>query len=435
MEIGSENCTQPVTKHHLPPLKTVGLFAGIGGFEFGLGQVGHQTAALCEIWDPAVAVLAARFPGVKIIRDVCQVEQPGHDSPEYLPPDLGLLTAGFPCTDLSQAGQTSGITGRNSGLVSQVFRILRHRAEQGRPIPWLIIENVRNMLHLAGGEAMRVITSSLEELGYDWAYRLVDSQAFGVPQRRERVFLVASLVGDPREIVFADEAREPGIPAKEAWELGVGVGFYWTEGMRGLGWAHEAVPTLKGGSTLGIPSSPAIVLPSGLVIQPDIRDAERMQGFPSGWTDPALGTSRPGYRWKLVGNAVTVDVARWLGFRLRNPGRYDSSEDRKFDRTGSWPAAAWSVGGHMGAATVSAWPVQVPRPPLAQFLDYPGAPLSYRAISGFLNRLTSPQSKLRVPQHFIGTLKDHQRRMDPKRSEKSYVKNHQLGLPLAPSTN
>jgi DNA (cytosine-5)-methyltransferase 1 len=74
------------------------------------------------------------------------------------------------------------------------------------------------------------------------------------------------------------------------------------------------VPTLKGGSGLGIPSPPAIWMPDGHFVLPDIRDAERLQGFPAGWTEAALtGHSKEGARWKLVGNAVSVPVSRWLG--------------------------------------------------------------------------------------------------------------------------
>jgi DNA (cytosine-5)-methyltransferase 1 len=99
-------------------------------------------------------------------------------------------------------------------------------------------------------------------------------------------------------------------------------GFYWTEGLRGLGWAVDAVPTLKGGSSVGIPSPPGVwrrgVGDGPAIITPDVRDAERLQGFAAGWTEPAVEDPRRrnGPRWKLVGNAVSVPVARWLGDRL-----------------------------------------------------------------------------------------------------------------------
>jgi DNA (cytosine-5)-methyltransferase 1 len=135
---------------------------------------------------------------------------------------------------------------------------------------------------------MEVIIAALERLGYHWAYRVVNSQAFGVPQRRERVYLLASQTEDPRMVLFADDEGEP---KAIKWSPARAFGFYWTEGTRGLGAAVEAVPTLKGGSTIGIPSPPAIVLPNGRIVTPSIRDAERMQGFPRDWTAPTANVA------------------------------------------------------------------------------------------------------------------------------------------------
>lgn len=107
------------------------------------------------------------------------------------------------------------------------------------------------MLQLNGGNAMRAIVDEFERRGYRWAYRVVDTFSFGLPQRRERVFLVASRVLDPAEVLLADDRPliRPGT------DLGrLAHGFYWTEGLGGLGWAVDSVPTLKNGSTIGIPS-------------------------------------------------------------------------------------------------------------------------------------------------------------------------------------
>ena len=114
----------------------------------------------------------------------------------------------------------------------------------------------------------------------------------GLPQRRERVYLLASKEGDPRDVLFVDDEGEPSPPDPATWRS-MACGFYWTEGLRGLGWAYDAVPTLKGGSTIGIPSPPAIVLPSGQIVLPDIRDAERMQGLEVDWTQPAETVRNP----------------------------------------------------------------------------------------------------------------------------------------------
>lgn len=144
-------------------------------------------------------------------------------------------------------------------------------------------------------------------------------------------------------------------------------GFYWTEGIRGLGAAVDAVPTLKGGSTIGIPSSPAILLPNGRVVTPDIRDAERLQGFPADWTQPAETVARKSVRWKLVGNAITVDVANWIGLRLVLPGEYDDSWDSPLPKGAPWPGAAWNMGEGRHAAVLSPFPFLVEGPPIHDF--------------------------------------------------------------------
>ena len=163
-----------------------------------------------------------------------------------------------------------------------MFRLLGQRR-----VPWVVVENVRNMLSLDRGAAMEFLVSSFEALGYRWAYRLVDSRFTGVPQRRQRVILVATTIGDPRQVLLSDDLGEP---ASNRLRLDA-VGFYWTEGRRGLGWAPDAVPTIKGGSSIGIPSPPAIWNPTGSpgqrLVVPQVRDGERLQGFEHGWTAPA----------------------------------------------------------------------------------------------------------------------------------------------------
>jgi len=374
-------------RHRSLPL--VGLFAGIGGLELGLSRAGHESLLVCELERAARAVLDARLPDVTKHDDVRTLRA--------LPREARLVAAGFPCQDLSQAGQTRGIEGARSGLVGEIFRLLRTSQ-----VPWVVLENVPFMLQLAQGQALEVIVRALEELGYRWAYRVVDARAFGLPQRRRRVFLVASLEEDPRGVLFADDC---GSPPEELRSKGTACGFYWTEGVRGLGWAVDAVPTLKGGSTVGVPSPPAIWLPDGTFVTPDIRDAERMQGFRPGWTLPAERVVKSGMRWKLVGNAVSVRVAAWLGRRLRSPGAFELQGVRPLASGGAWPGAAWNVGEGVFTADISEWPRQVRRIQLAQFLRWPGKPLSARATAGFLSR--TQKASLRFPPGFIDSLQAH----------------------------
>lgn len=375
-------------------MKVAGLFAGIGGLEVGLANAGHETVLLCEIWAPARAVLNKRMHGIPCHQDICRLTA--------VPSDVELLTAGFPCQDLSQAGMTAGIDGARSGLVGEVFRLLDNRA-----VPWVVLENVSFMLQLHGGRAMGRLVEEFEERGYRWAYRVVNSQSF-VPQRRERVLFVATRTEiDPATVLLTDEA-EPQIPLTDLNARAHG--FYWTEGVRGLGWAVDAVPTLKGGSTVGIPSSPAIILPTGDVITPDIRDAERLQGFHTDWTEPAENVARSSIRWKLVGNAVTVQVAEWLGRRLLDPGDYETHRDRELRTEKRWPRAARFDGKERHEVQINAFPQWKARPSLAQFLVFPGKTLSIRATKGFLSR--TQRGKLRFPDGFLDRLRAHSTRLE-----------------------
>jgi DNA (cytosine-5)-methyltransferase 1 len=366
------------------------LFAGIGGLELGLGRAGHQTTLFCENDPGAKQVLCERFPDVCLHDDVSTLES--------VPDSTTLITAGFPCQDLSQAGAAKGITAAKSGLVREVFRLAaRHRTES------VLLENVPFMLQLGRGEAMGVIASAFENLGYRWAYRVVDSRSFGLPQRRRRVYFLASRISDPRTILFADEAGD--VYAPESGCQDVACGFYWTEGLRGLGWAVNAVPTLKGGSSIGIPSPPAILFTDGRIATPDIRDAERLQGFPVDWTKPAEKAGRCSLRWKLVGNAVSVPVAGWLGYRLANPGVLEDFEEIPLRLDGQWPNAAWNVGYGRMIVGASEWPVRLPYCALQDFLIYPCTALSARATRGFLQRAL--RGKLRFPPKFLDAVRCH----------------------------
>jgi len=377
-------------------MKIAALFAGIGGMELGLHEAGHQTMTTCEIWEPAVEVLAHRFPLVTNHPDVSALRS--------LPAKTDLLTAGFPCQDLSQAGMTAGIDGRRSGLVGHVFRLL----DQKR-VPVVVLEIVSFMLQLDNGAAMDRLTKAFEQRGYRWAYRTMNSQGF-LPQRRERVFFVASFANlDPSTVLFADDVK----PKYPETALGTHAhGFYWTEGTRGLGWAPDAVPTLKNGSTVGIPSPPAILMPDGRIIKPDIRDAERLQGFPSNWTCAAPER----LRWSLVGNAVSVPVAVWLGKRLKKPGKYDTKRDRTWPaKPGSFPKSARYDGKTRYAVEIGQFPVWKKRAPLHEFLRHEGTMLSVRATAGFLSRAEA--SSLRFVPGFLDAIRshlDHMRREEAK---------------------
>jgi DNA (cytosine-5)-methyltransferase 1 len=244
---------------------------------------------------------------------------------------------------------------------------------------------------------MHYLTETLESMGYAWAYRVLDTRAFGLPQRRRRVVMLASRFHDPREVLFVGSEEPHLAEVNES----TAYGFYWTEGLRGLGWGVSCVPTLKGGSGLGIPSPPAIWMADGSIMTPDIRDAERLQGFPADWTAPAdeVPEARGGTRWKLVGNAVSVPLSEWVGYRLSDPRPYEFGGDVVLQPGEPWPIAAWGLDGKAHRVELSEWPVREPYRDLHDFLEYPMKSLSQRAAAGFLSR--AARSQLRFAPGFL----------------------------------
>jgi len=369
-------------------MRVAGLFTGIGGFEVGLARAGHQTVLLCENDEPARLVLKEKLPNVPLFGDVAHL---------IMLPEVDLVCAGFPCQNLSMAGDKKGLAGDKSGIVSHLFRLL-----EGRRVPWVVIENVYFMLHLDNGSGIAGVLKPLEALGYRWAYRIVDSRSFGLAQRRRRVFIVASTSGDPRQVLLADERTDKSLPKVD---LEHPIGFFWTEGRSGHGLTGDAIPPLKAGSALGIPSAPAVLLPTGRVAVLPIQVAEALQGFDSDWTASLDEASSGRYRWRLVGNAVSVPVAEWIGRRLQAPGLYDASEDLTLPAGAKWPNAAWNVGNGRHASEASAFPVEAPLGRLSSFDTSAWPDLSAKAVGGFIRRARA--SKLRYPVGFLDVLESH----------------------------
>ncbi len=372
-------------------MRIAGLFAGIGGFELGMHRAGHTTELVCDILPTSRAVLRAHFPAAEYRNDIAKL----HD----LPSSVNLLCAGFPCQDLSQAGRTAGLDGQRSGLIGEVFRLLSRR-----PVPTVVVENVPFMLQLAGGNAMRAIVDEFERRRYRWAYRVVDSWSFGLAQRRERVFLVASREVDPSAVLLADD-NPIARPATNLRALPHG--FYWTEGLGGLGWAVDAVPTLKNGSTIGIASPPAVLMPDGRILKLGVRDGERLQGFDTDWTLPAESVAKPSARWGLVGSAVSVPVAEWVGHRLSQPGMYDTGRDGPFPHSGMAPRAARFDGRQRLAVAIGPDPIGSRPSSVASFMrdGEPKELLSAKATLGFL--LRTRRAKLRFAPGFIAAVERH----------------------------
>lgn len=173
-------------------LKAVSLFAGVGGFDLALERAGVPVLASVEIDKHARSVLAQQFPNSTLLEDVQdvtgdQLRELGFNGSE------GVIVGGFPCQDLSVAGKRAGLAGGRSGLFWEICRILDETKAK-----WFILENVPGLLSSNEGRDMGTVIQALVERGYGVAYRILDAQYFGVPQRRRRVFIVGCLGDDGR---------------------------------------------------------------------------------------------------------------------------------------------------------------------------------------------------------------------------------------------
>lgn len=379
---------------------TVGeLFAGIGGIGLGLERAGMSLNWQVEIDQRRRSVLEYHWPDMLRMEDVCEVK--GSD----LTP-VDIITGGFPCQDISVAGRREGLAGKRSGLFYEFMRIVGECSPR-----WILIENVDGLRSSNERRDMGTVFGALGDLNYWWTSRVLDSQYFGVPQRRRRVFIVGHLGGpcrpevlleseslsrDPEKVkearqgiaraltasagkrgadkndagggrivtgaVSAKFAKGSGGPAgDEAYNL---VAFHGSQdpctdedafyalgrnqgqeacifdptqitspGNRSKpepggpshslvaeGYAPAIVPTLgkENYSPTKYPSGQQIdfIMPGCRRLTP--RECERLQGFPDDWTRWGADGEEisDSARYKMIGDAVTVPVAEWIGRRI-----------------------------------------------------------------------------------------------------------------------
>jgi DNA (cytosine-5)-methyltransferase 1 len=197
------------------------LFTGIGGFDLGFERAGFKTVWQVEIEAFPQAVLKTHWPKVQRYADVRKVGKRNLAR-------VDVITAGVPCQDVSVAGKRRGLAGERTGLFYQFARILREL----RPA-WFVFENVPGLLSSNRGrdlaEVQRVL---MVECGYGISRRVLDSQFFGVAQRRRRLFIVGSFGKPcPGEILFEPESRTgDSAPGGEA---GAGVAYALAAGAGG----------------------------------------------------------------------------------------------------------------------------------------------------------------------------------------------------------
>ena len=169
-------------------MKCFSLFSGIGGFDLAMRNLGHETVGACEIDKYARSVYARQFPGVRIWENATAIK------PKELP-DFDILCAGFPCQAFSIAGKRRGFDDTRGSLFFEIARI----AKEKQPSV-LFLENVRGLLSHDKGKTFHTILATLDEIGYDVQWQIINSKYF-VPQNRERIFIVGySRKGSRREI-------------------------------------------------------------------------------------------------------------------------------------------------------------------------------------------------------------------------------------------
>ncbi len=160
-------------------MKHLDLFSGIGGFALAARWVGWETVAFCEIEPYCQKVLAKHWPGIPIYDDIKEV------TAERLRADgieCDILTGGFPCQDISVAGQGAGIEGSRSGLWSELARIIG----EIRPA-YAVMENVSALL----GRGLDRVAGDLAEIGYDCEWHCIPASAVGAPHIRDRIWIIA----------------------------------------------------------------------------------------------------------------------------------------------------------------------------------------------------------------------------------------------------
>lgn len=338
------------------------LFSGIGALDLGLQQAGHEHTFFCEADSYRRDVLKRRFSGVPVFADVCSLGEPTWGTtPDDTgtPVDLrrweagtGLLCGGFPCQDLSVAGKRAGLKGKRSGLFFQFARV----ASYLRP-RHVLVENVPGIFSSNGGRDFGIVLETLAHLGYGLAWRVLDSRYFGVPQRRRRVFIVGTLAGSNTragaersgQILAVGQScsRHPVKGKKKGKDYSVasiaGLGSGGADDNDaengGLVVAHTLSSRYGKGINTTMDDGAVIVAPTlstknevasssaqrwawmnqsaelmGKVRRLTPRECERLQGLPDDWTE--LGGTADTKRYAAIGDAVTVNVAHWIGERL-----------------------------------------------------------------------------------------------------------------------
>lgn len=298
-------------------------FSGIGGFELGIGN-DHECVGYSEIDRYAVQIYQSHFPNHKNYGDITKID--AKDLPEF-----DCLVGGFPCQSFSIAGKRGGFSDTRGTMFFELARILKEKQPR-----LFVFENVKGLLSHDQGNTFRTIITTLDELGYDCQWQLLNSKNHGVPQNRERIFIIGHIRGSSRPQVFPFGAiyKKPETTLSEkgkrvANTLRAKLGGPDLENSYLIPEATKkgyAEANIGDSINLSVPNSAtrrgrvgkgvAQTLDTGmqqytLTRQGGVRkltptECERLQGFPDAWTEGLSDTQR----YKTLGNAVTVNVVR-----------------------------------------------------------------------------------------------------------------------------
>lgn len=288
-------------------LKVASFFAGIGGFDLGLERAGMDVVFQCEINPFCQRVLSTRWPDVPLHDDITTLRA------RDIPPS-DIWTGGFPCQDVSLAnqGKRKGLKGERSGL----FYAFAELVEERRP-SWIVLENVPGLLNSHNGEDFRTVVGRLDELGYGVSWRVLDAKYFGTPQRRRRVYVVASR-GSLRsgEVLFergSDQTvARAGLGSKDLasrrTQPGVGDSSLYAIQHASIGRSPQAGPQAKGfrndGETYTLDSRGSSDVVCATHAPFRVREASR------------VSRELDSNRFRAVGNAVCVPIVEWIGKRI-----------------------------------------------------------------------------------------------------------------------
>lgn len=288
------------------------LFSGIGGFRLGLERNGHTPVGYVEIDKFARQSYNAMFDtsGEWTATDITKVTD---EEWRKFNGSVDIIAGGFPCQAFSIAGKRMGFLDSTKGTL--FFEIAR-AAKQIKP-RYLFLENVKGLLNHDSGNTFRTIINTLDELGYDVEWRVLNSKDFGVPQNRERVYIIGHLREDSgREVFpfFGENGSTNQASIKQVGNLNNSTSFGGNTQTGRVYYADGIAPTLN---TMQGGGREPKVLVNGRVRKLTPRECWRLQAFPDELFDKAKAAGLSDSQlYKQAGNSVTVNVieaiAKWF---------------------------------------------------------------------------------------------------------------------------